>query len=455
MMSNTFMAIHFSETRIHMDYDVILMYISDVLIMVNILANCFTGYLEGYTYKYVVLDLKSIFCKYSRTWLIVDLIAAVSFLPVMLHIPDVTPHLILETMKIFRLPVLYIYMYNIMQAFKVNLKMKTIVEIFMFIYTYVVWNIYLQFATEYILEGSYSPQNPRKCSWMTMAKLWNETSVVRFVYSLERAISMLRKNFNLNVMREEDCYETFYIASWLIAKLLVYHCAFIYIISVYGQESAAAKYFTMMRQVDLYINQRKLPPRIKKKILKFYTIKYQSSFFVEAPILACVSGQLREDIIMHTGRQLVRELEFLKQMPRTLLLQIGFKLKLVIFIAGDIIYKINTVGDCLYFIDKGTVAIYSESGKEVCHLEDGDFFGEIALVMKHRLRTVSVVAVTNCELFRLNREDFNSSIACYPTVYEHIKKVAIQRHERTCVLDENHKTEMRNVDRYKDHLKES
>ena len=61
-------------------------------------------------------------------------------------------------------------------------------------------------------------------------------------------------------------------------------------------------------------------------------------------MLGCVSGQLREDILMHTGRQLVRELDFLKQLPSSLLVQIAVKLRLVIFIAGDIIFKINTVG---------------------------------------------------------------------------------------------------------------
>lgn len=61
-------------------------------------------------------------------------------------------------------------------------------------------------------------------------------------------------------------------------------------------------------------------------------------------MLAFVTGQLREDIIMHTGRQLVRELVFLKQLPRSLLLQIGLNLLIDIFIAGDIIFKINSVG---------------------------------------------------------------------------------------------------------------
>lgn len=61
-------------------------------------------------------------------------------------------------------------------------------------------------------------------------------------------------------------------------------------------------------------------------------------------MIACMSGQLREDILMHTGRQLISDVEFLKTLPRQLHLQIGMKLGIVIFIAGDIIFKINTTG---------------------------------------------------------------------------------------------------------------
>lgn len=104
----------------------------------------------------------------------------------------------------------------------------------------------------------------------------------------------------------------------------------------------------------------------------------------------------------------------------------------------------------MYFIDRGTVAIYSESGKEVCHLHDGDFFGEIALVMKHRFRTASVVAVSNCELFRLDRGDFESSIACYPTVYEEIKRVATNRFDITRVMDDHYRNAVRESIEHRD-----
>ncbi|CAG9562071.1 unnamed protein product [Danaus chrysippus] len=178
---------------------------------------------------------------------------------------------------------------------------------------------------------------------------------------------------------------------------------------------------------------------IPLRIAELRMLRYLS----EARMMSCLTGQLKEDIIMHTGRQLVQDVEFLKQLPRPLLLQIGTKLRVVIFIAGDIIIKINTIGDSLFFIYKGTVAVYSESGKEVCHLEDGDFFGEIALIMKNRLRSASVVAVTNCELFQLNREDFESSVASYSSVYEDFKKIATTRLEKTTVLDEHNKSDIK------------
>ncbi|CAG9786592.1 unnamed protein product [Diatraea saccharalis] len=242
------------------------------------------------------------------------------------------------------------------------------------------WSVFFQFSIEYVAEKSFHPKHPRNCSWIYKAQLWNASTTARFIYSFHMAVGLLRKHTNTRFF-QHGCYlEIFIMISWIFGK--------------------------------------------------------------EERILPCVSGQLREDIIMHTGRQLLRELTFMKHLPKKLLLQISFQLKLVIFTAGDIIYKIKDLGECVYFIDKGTVAVYSESGREICHLEDGDFFGEIALVLRYKFRTTSVVAVSNCEVFMLDKDDFNKTIACYPTVYEHIKEVATWRHERTCVLDERHKNEM-------------
>ncbi|XP_038210059.1 potassium/sodium hyperpolarization-activated cyclic nucleotide-gated channel 1-like [Zerene cesonia] len=443
LLSNILLAVHYSKTNPgkHI-YEERALLTFDSIYLINIVLNFFTGYIVGDTNSTVVLDLKRILFKYTRTWFIPDLMTVSILFLKMIDYQDLPVELFMVSLKMIRLIHLISYVKNITTKKEVRHCSETALEVMLLLLSFLSWNMYLQYAVEYMSEGVYTPSSPRACSWITIVKLWNATSTTRFVFSLDRAVGMLRGNANINILEKDGCFETFYIVSWCIAQVLVLHCAFKYVITIFGSESARAQYFIMSKQVEMYLNQKRFPTRIKNKVLKFYAIGYQSHFFAEFRMMSCVSGQLREDIIMHTGRQLVRDVTFLKQLPGTLLLQIGIKLRIVIFIAGDIIMKIKTIGDCLYFIHKGTVAIYCESGKEVCHLEDGDFFGEIALVMSHRLRTASAVAVTNCELFRLDREDFESYVACYPTVYEDIKKVATDRYERSKTLDEHHKIEL-------------
>lgn len=45
------------------------------------------------------------------------------------------------------------------------------------------------------------------------------------------------------------------------------------------------------------------------------------------------------------------------------------------------IVKAGSVGDCMFFIGSGTVCVATTNGQEIGHLEDGDHFGEIALIL--------------------------------------------------------------------------
>ncbi|XP_013164238.1 PREDICTED: potassium/sodium hyperpolarization-activated cyclic nucleotide-gated channel 2-like [Papilio xuthus] len=449
LLSNIGIAVLISRTEpnVH-DYFSTAVKALDFFYIFNVFFNFFTGYIEGNTCQRVVLDLRKIARKYACTWLLVDVTSSLTCLDLFYETRNVVVCLVLGSLKILRMLTLYMYVKNLVTVLKIGILSRTLVESSLFILSYLTWNVYFQFMVEYMQEQCYTPVHPRNCSWLSIGKLWNQTSTTRFVYSFDRAVGMLRGNANLNLLKTEGCFENFFIVAWVIAKIIVLHCAFKYIIALFGSESARAKYFMMQQQIETYMNQRKYPSNIKKKIIKFYSLRFQSHFFVESRMMSCVSGQLREDLIMYSGRQLMRDVAFLKHIPRALLLEVGLRLQMVLFIAGDVIMKINTIGDCMFFIDKGTVAIYSESGREVCHLEDGDFFGDIALTMKHKLRTATAVAVTNCELFKLNKEDFDSTIACYPTVYEEIEKVAASRLERTQVLDEHHKAESKMLHNY-------
>nr|CAI5823285.1 unnamed protein product [Callosobruchus analis] len=119
-------------------------------------------------------------------------------------------------------------------------------------------------------------------------------------------------------------------------------------------------------------------------------------------------------------------LELNQNVPGRLLNALVAKFRTEIFLTNDVIIVAGVPGDCMYFINYGTVAIYSLAGKEICHLEDGAHFGEISMIF-HEPRMETVVAVTPCELFVLQKTDFVEIISPHRRVLEMIKEQARSR----------------------------
>ncbi|VEN35846.1 unnamed protein product [Callosobruchus maculatus] len=116
-------------------------------------------------------------------------------------------------------------------------------------------------------------------------------------------------------------------------------------------------------------------------------------------------------------------IDFFRNVPARLLNALVAKFRTEIFLTNDVIIVAGTPGDCMYFINYGTVAIYSLAGKEICHLEDGAHFGEISMIFNEP-RVETVVAVTPCELFILHKADFTEIIFPHRRVLEMIKEQA-------------------------------
>lgn len=98
----------------------------DYIYVFNILINFLTGYVEGNTLQYVVLDLRKIVCKYVRTWFIVDLASSLSLVPGLFHIEDVYLYLILISIKLLRISTLLGYLNNVLIVLRVGVSTYTL-----------------------------------------------------------------------------------------------------------------------------------------------------------------------------------------------------------------------------------------------------------------------------------------------------------------------------------------
>lgn len=103
--------------------------------------------------------------------------------------------------------------------------------------------------------------------------------------------------------------------------------------------------------------------------------------------------------------------------------------------AGDTIININDPAGEMYFICRGEVDVIDATGKTVKVLKDGDFFGEVGLLLSTP-RTATVRARTLCDLFVLKKSDFSRILREHPQFAEAMLKVARERYQLAVSVDE-------------------
>lgn len=80
------------------------------------------------------------------------------------------------------------------------------------------------------------------------------------------------------------------------------------------------------------------------------------------------------------------------------------------FPKGHLIYKEGDIGNAMYFINSGSVEVYTHDGsRQVRHT--GDFFGEGALMHPKRVRSASVRCITPLHAIEISREYFEKYLA--------------------------------------------
>jgi CPA1 family monovalent cation:H+ antiporter len=92
---------------------------------------------------------------------------------------------------------------------------------------------------------------------------------------------------------------------------------------------------------------------------------------------------------------------------------------------GERIVRRGERGDAMYFIASGAVEVQPPGG-EVIRLGTGEFFGEMALIMR-RPRIADVVALSYCRLLMLPRDAFRDFLRSHPELMQQVRRSAEER----------------------------
>lgn len=406
-----------------------LLYFGDFISIIDVILKFLTGRCRPEIKSPVDMNLLSIARQYIASTFFIDLIASCAYTVVGIIIMNQYEYdviilswnhkvlLVIAGLGIFRFPTVLTYLKNASQTFAipyiVSYHCLSMLRFLMCIH----WLCMAQ-----VISFSETP-------WTLIEKLSSFSLANRYIICFYRVIRLMSQLGILNYDKLEtwDVYFSWFLT--IIGRLLIIAVIAFLVQTNKGSKSSSTKYETMMNQLRVYIWKRQLPPSIERRMIRHYEYKFRHNFFNENLIIKTVGGQLRSDITMHNCRWMLERVEFFKMMPIGLLLQITSMLKNEIYLVNEMIARAGRYGDSMFFITSGTVAIYTIDGQELYHLEDGDYFGEVSMLTSGKLYDTSAVAATECNIYTLERADFDQAILPYPDLVETLEKTAKERSE--------------------------
>lgn len=200
------------------------------------------------------------------------------------------------------------------------------------------------------------------------------------------------------------------------------------------------KFYEIINQLENYADRYSLTNKLRDDLFAIYHHRFHNSYYNETLILNSVSKPLRYEILLHCGRSFLEKMEIFENIPRSVLSRLVEHLKPEHYLPNDMIVNATTI-DFMYFLVGGTVAAYTISGREIAHLEDGSYFGEIPVVMNQKKRSSNVIAIEICDVYRLAREDYVKCIQSNSVLAERFLTVAKARFAQINNVEEKNRSE--------------
>jgi len=125
---------------------------------------------------------------------------------------------------------------------------------------------------------------------------------------------------------------------------------------------------------------------------------------------------------------MLKRVELFKNGDPLFLSQVALALRPHQVAAGDTIVKIGDIGREMYLVARGEVEVLDSAGRAVKMLKAGEFFGEIA-ILHSTPRIATVRAKTSCDLFILDKADFQRILHDHPQFADDCVKIAKERYD--------------------------
>nr|CAH7731064.1 unnamed protein product [Callosobruchus chinensis] len=384
---------------------------------VIIIAFFFIGYVKNRT-KTIVIDHKMVCIHYIRTFFIPDLIAVMG--PVMHIFSPLSPEqegLENDFELAYRYFILLCYSLRL-KSLKTTMRDILVVTRFPEAVSFIIEHlctmtlmIHLMSSIVISIPWAIYDESYPEASWFRQANIDNVTvSGITTVYTYSLLMTtcyffgVSHGGYHITMPNEEI---TLFFVSFLGRLYTLYVIADL--LRIFGLVNVFdSKYEGVMSMLDGYIKSKDLPPYMSQKLFEYCRYKLKGRFVSEGKILETLPRHIRLEVLLYSANRFLMRIPVFQVLTTEQLGTLIASMQTRLYLPGDTIIEAEDIMTDVNFIKCGTVAMY-HNNVEVCHLEDGDTFEDLALALPDYASApyqFTYVAVGYVELYMLRKSKF-------------------------------------------------
>ncbi|XP_044260573.1 potassium/sodium hyperpolarization-activated cyclic nucleotide-gated channel 3-like [Tribolium madens] len=408
------------------------------LLFLDVILRFFVGYVIDTT-RTVILDHKSIVLNYLKTYFIFDFGASFSYFIFYIFPLDDRAQFVLyefHTLRLVRVRTMMKNLDNLLCDFKVRESIRIVVATafvgFLSLHTLTCFfgliPVYQKvFRIEYDTENSWLSFITEDPKTKKLKSAW-ELAHFHFQNYLHH-LSMVMCHFvgcATHKYKTGNNLEMMLLAWITILGLIFYVYVVARVLQLFGVVNISETKFEELKiQSDKYMRRHDFSGDLRKRINNYYDYKFDKKFFSEEKILDALSEHLRMEVLLYSCRNLIEEVQIFKGLSKAAVGSVLALLKQEVYIANDVILEPDERTGDIYFILYGTCAIKLIGGKEVMHIEDGDYFGIVD--METATDPASIVSLEVSEVYKLEKDDMKYCFKKHPEIRQKLEKMALHR----------------------------
>ena len=419
----------------------------DVYFIVDVVFNFITGFWKDMeTTTVLISDAKEIALNYLRTWFIVDVVACA---PVDLAMRAVEGQLACSfavngctesrsvsnsnALKLFKLLRIF-RLLKLLRLFRVSRLVQRYQNTLIYYHSFISIgrvNLLVILISHWVgclfgMTHDWDDDTSKSRRWL-LAVYWAVQSITSVGYG--------------DIPAENSYSQTLSIFTMLIGVVLV-SWIMTNVLSAMNPDSSARRFHERLQYVLAYLKNNQLPSGVAKRVITFYRWQNMNQFD-EKSVLSDLPAQLRKDIFDNLYTHALQDMPIFVGCSTQFMTEVCLRMSPISFPQFQNIYCKGELGNHMYFITKGSVAVISaevvgqptqedlEMMSDDClELSRGSFFGEAA-VLGYPSRLETIITTRSSTMMTLRHQDMNELCQLSSEFKAELMIIAMERIRRS------------------------